>query len=132
SISLSTFLKRLALTVSEARAAQRCVRLELSTAGVSQTWRLKAQIVGHQMGDSSGRYTNDDEQIEDWLDELEEHEFSDFHVLVEDPNYVEENGQQDENEDLEDQNTQSSENVFNSEDEEPLSSLVCGDQDGSN
>lgn len=81
----------------------------------------------------SGRYTNDDEQIEDWLNELEEeNEFSDFDDSVEDPNFVEENVQQEENEDLEEQNTQSSESDFNSEDEEPLSSLVCGDQDGSN
>ncbi|PZC71831.1 hypothetical protein B5X24_HaOG212406 [Helicoverpa armigera] len=76
---------------------------------------------------SSGRYTNDDEQIEDWLNEFEEeHDFSDFDDSVEDPNYVEENVQQEENEDLEEQNTQSSESDFNSEDEEPLSFLVCG------
>ncbi|PZC81315.1 hypothetical protein B5X24_HaOG212927 [Helicoverpa armigera] len=63
--------------------------------------------------DSSGRYTNDDEQIEDWLNELEEeHEFSDFDDSVEDPNYVKENVQQEENEDLEEQNTQSSESDF--------------------
>ncbi|XP_047027217.1 uncharacterized protein LOC124635382 [Helicoverpa zea] len=82
---------------------------------------------------SSGRYTNDDEQIEDWLNELEEeHEFCDFDDSVEDPYYVEENVQQEENEDLEEQNIQSSESDFNSEDEEPFSFLVCGDQDGAN
>lgn len=88
---------------------------------------------GPSKRDSSGRFKNNDEQVEQWLEELEdENEFSDLDDSVEDPNYMEGNGQQDVLADLEEENAQSSESDFLSEDEVPLSSLVSQEQGGPN
>ncbi|CAG5008810.1 unnamed protein product [Parnassius apollo] len=84
---------------------------------------------------SSRRYRINDLQIEEWLEELEEeNEFSDFDDSVEDPNYVEGNvlEQQEVLEKFEEQNAQSNESNFDSEEEEPLSSLASRDQGGQN
>lgn len=85
---------------------------------------------GPSKRDSSGRFKNNEEQITAWLEELEEeNEFSDFDDSVEDPNYIEEQECQAVREDLEEDKTQSSESEYDTDDNEPLSSLVSQTND---